>query len=157
MGGLGIANDEILARVFTNPSSYQYSNTAIVKEKITMVHRGGLSTIRQGASDKEIFDTIDTLLNGGQEAQSLVGAAVFETSVIRKLGSPERWFGAYATDVGIKKHHADILGTCPVGSVSGMKNQISARRAPLRTILQNSIIFASDPVELLAELRSRGI
>ena len=156
-GGPGVASGEILARVFTDPASFQLSTGAIVAQKVTSVHGAGLSTIRQGASDQEISETIETLLNGGQEAQSLVGAAVFETSVVRGLGEPERWFGAYATDDGDKEYHVDILGTCPPGSASSMKNQKSARRNELRKILQNSIILVSDPATLLAELRSRGI
>lgn len=155
-GGAGVASGEFLARVFTDPASFQLSTGAIVAQKITSVHGAGLSTIRQGASDQEISETIESLLNGGQETQSLVGAAVFEASAIRGMGEPERWFGAYATDDGNKEHHADILGTCPSGSNTQVKNLKSARRNELRKVLQESMIFASDPIALLAELRSRG-
>lgn len=156
-GGAAVANEEVLARVFTDPASYQYSTSLIVSQKITSVHGAGLSTIRQGASDEEISETINALLKGGQEAQSLVGAAVFETSTVRELGDPDRWFGVYATDDGNKKHHVDILGTCPAGATKSGKGLRSKRRSELRQILQRSIIFQSDPDELLAELRLRGI
>ena len=155
-GGPGVANDEMLARVFTDPASFQLSTGAIVAAKITSVHGAGLSTIRQGASDQEISETIDALLNGGQEAQSLVGAAVFETSAIRELSDSVRWFGAYATDDGDKDHHVDILGTCPVGSGNSVDKLKSRRRSELRKLLLTSMIFQSDPDALLAELRSRG-
>jgi hypothetical protein len=156
-GGDGVTNSEILARVFTDPASYNQSTSTIVSGKITSVHGAGLSTIRQGASDQEIADTINALLSGGQEGQSLIGAAVFETSAIRAFGHPERWFGVYATDDGYKEHHVDVLGTCPNGSKKEIKNLKSARRSELRKMLEASIIFSSDPVELLAELRIRGI
>lgn len=156
-GGEGVADNEILARVFTDPASYNQSTSAIVSGKITSVHGAGLSTIRQGASDQEISDTINALLSGVQEAQSLVGAAVFETSVIRKFSDLERWFSVYATDDGNKEHHVDVLGTCPIGSKNKVKNLKSARRNELRKMLEESLIFESDPSELLAELRTRGI
>lgn len=156
-GGDGVIDSEILARVFTDPASYILSTSTIVSEKITSIHGAGLSTIRQGASDREISDTINRLLSGGKEAQSLVGAAVFETSVIRAFGDPDRWFGVYATDDENKEHHVDVLGTCPTVSKSQDKKLKSARRNELRKMLEESLIFESDPAELLAELRTRGI
>lgn len=156
-GGDGVTGSEVLARVFTDPASYHQSTSTIVSGKITSVHGAGLSTIRQGASDQEISDTINALLNGGQEAQSLIGAAVFKTSVVREVGDPERWFGVYATDDGNKEHHVDVLGTCPTVSKSQDKKLKSARRNELRKMLEESLIFESDPAELLAELRTRGI
>jgi hypothetical protein len=155
-GGDGVANTEILARVFTDPASYNQSTSTIVSAKITSVHSAGLSTIRQGASDQEISDTINTLLSSG-EAQSLVGAAVFETSAIREFGDLDRWFGVYATDDDNKEHHVDVLGTCPTGSNKEIKNLKSARRSELRKMLEECIVFSSDPAELIAELRTRGI
>jgi hypothetical protein len=156
-GGDGVANAEILARVFTDPASYNQSTSTIVSAKITSVYGAGLSTIRQGASDQEITDTINALLSGGVEAQSLVGAAVFETSTIRAFSNPDRWFGVYATDDGDKEHHVDVLGICPAVSKNQFKNLQSARRNELRKMLENSLIRASDPTELIAELRTRGI
>jgi hypothetical protein len=156
-GGDGVSNSEILARVFTSPGSYDDSTSTIISGKITNVYGPGLSTIRQGASDLEISDTINTLLSGGQEAQSLVGASVFEASVIREFSDPDRCFGVYATDDGNKEHHVDILGTCPVVSASQFKKLKSIRRNELRKMLEQSLIRESDPTKLLAELRIRGI
>lgn len=156
-GGEGVADEEILARVFTDPASFNQSTSTIVSGKITSVYSAGLSTIRQGASDQEITDTINTLLNGGQEEQSLIGAAVFQTSAIRALEDQDRWFGVYATDDGLKEHHVDLLGTCQAASKSQLRKLQSTRRNELRKILEQSLIFKSDPKELLAELRSRGI
>lgn len=156
-GGGGVDGSEILARVFTDPASYNQSTSTIVSGKITSVHGPGLSTIRQGASDQEISDTIDALLNGGQEVQSLIGAAVFETSAVRKIGEPERWFGVYATDDGNKEHHVDVLGTCPTISKSQDKKLKSARRNELRKLLEASLIRESDLKGLIAALRTRGI
>jgi hypothetical protein len=156
-GGGGVADNEVLARVFTDPASYNLSTSAMVTAKITSVHGAGLSTIRQGASDREISDTINALLNGAQEAQTLVGAAVFETSIVREIGGPERWFGAYATDDYNKEHHVDILGTCPKISTNQANKMKSARRSELRKVLERGLIRKSDPVELIAELRNRGI
>jgi hypothetical protein len=155
-GGDGVANTEILARVFTDPASYNQSTSTIVSAKITSVHGAGLSTIRQGASDQEINDTINTLLSSS-EIQSLVGAAVFEASAIRDFGDPDQWFGVYATDDDSKEHHVDVLGTCPTGSNKEIKNLKSARRSELRKMLEESLIRESDPTKLLAELRARGI
>lgn len=155
-GGDGVANTEILARVFTDPASYNQSTSTIVSAKITSVHGAGLSTIRQGASDQEIADTINTLLSSG-ESQSLVGAAVFETSVIREFGDLDRWFGVYATDDDNKEYHVDVLGTCPTVSKSQDKKLKSARRNELRKMLEESLIREADPTKLLAELRARGI
>lgn len=156
-GGYGISDSEILARVLTTPGSYDESTSTIVSGKLTSVYGAGLSTIRQGASDEEITDTINTLLSGGAETQSLVGAAVFETSTIRALADPDRWFGVYATDDGSKEHHADVLGTCSAVSKSQFNKLKSPRRNELRKMLEERIIFKSDPAELLAELRARGI
>ena len=155
-GGDGVDDTEILARVFTDPASYSQSTSTIVSAKITSVHSAGLSTIRQGASDQEISDTINTLLSSG-ETQSLVGAAVFTTSAIREFGDLDRWFGVYATDDDNKEHHVDVLGTCPSGSNKEVKNLKSARRSELRKMLEVCIVFSSDPTELIAELRTRGI
>jgi hypothetical protein len=155
-GGEGVIGNEILARVFTDPASYSQSTSTIVSAKITSVHGAGLSTIRQGASDQEITDTINTLLTSG-ETQSLVGAAVFEASAIRDFGDSERWFGVYATDDYNKEHHVDVLGTCPTGSNTEIKKLKSARRNELRKMLEKNIVLSSDPAELLAELRIRGI
>jgi hypothetical protein len=156
-GGDAVTGSEILARVFTDPASYNQSTSTIVSGKITSVHGAGLSTIRQGASDQEISDTINALLSGGQEAQSLIGAAVFETSSIRNFGDEERWFGVYATDDGNKEHHVDILGTCPTVSKSQDKKLKSARRNELRKLLQASLIRESDLEGLIAALRTHGI
>ncbi len=155
-GGAGVAGHEVLARVFTDPASYNSSTSTIVSGKITSVYGPGLSTIRQGASDQEISDTINTLLNGG-ETQSLVGAAVFEASVIRKLSDSDRWFGVYSTDDGDKEHHVDILGTCPSVSKSQFKKLQSVRRNELRKILEAALIREADPANLIAALRTRGI
>jgi hypothetical protein len=155
-GGNGVADNEILARVFTDPASYNQSTSTIVGAKITSVHGAGLSTIRQGASDQEIAATINTLLNSG-ENQSLIGAAVFEASLIREFGELDRWFGVYATDDDNKEHHVDILGTCPAGSNTQVKNLKSARRSELRKKLEANIIYESDPAKLLTKLRNRGI
>lgn len=156
-GGGGVVGSEILARVFTDPASYNQSTSTIVSGKITSVHGAGLSTIREGASDQEISDTINALLNGGQEVQSLIGAAVFETSAIRKFCDPERWFGVYATDDGNKTHHVDVLGTCPRVSQSQGNKLKSARRNELRKLLEASLIRESDIEGLIAALRNHGI
>jgi hypothetical protein len=156
-GGDGVANTEILARVFTDPASYNQSTSTIVAAKITSVHGAGLSTIRQGASDREITDTINTLLSSGQEAQSLVGAAVFKTSAVRNFGDQERWFGVYATDDGNKEHHVDVLGTCHAVSKSQLNRLKSDRRNELRKLLEESLIIESDLESLIAALRNHGI
>ncbi len=156
-GGDGVANTEILARVFTDPASYNQSTSTIVSAKITSVHGAGLSTIRQGASDQEITDTINALLSGGVEAQSLVGAAVFETSTIRAFSNPDRWFGVYATDDRDKEHHVDVLGICPAVSKNQLKNLQSARRNELRKLLEARLIRESDLEDLIAALRAHGI
>jgi hypothetical protein len=155
-GGEGVIGSEILARVFTDPASYSQSTSTIVSGKITSVHGAGLSTIRQGASDQEITDTINTLLSSG-ETQSLVGAAVFKASAIRDFGNPDRWFGVYATDDDNKEHHVDVLGTCPSGSKKEIKNLKSARRSELRKLLEESLIRESDLEGLIAALRTHGI
>ena len=156
-GGVGVSGSEKLARVFTDPTSYTLSASAIVGAKITSVYSAGLSTIRQGASDQEIYDTIATLLSGGEETQTLVGAAVFETSVIREFYGSDRWFGVYATDDGNKQHHADVLGTCPQASKSQLKKLQSRRRNELRKMMEASLIYESDPADLVTALRTCGI
>lgn len=156
-GGDGVTDSEILARVFTDPASYNQSTSTIIGGKITSVHSAGLSTIRQGASDQEISDTISTLLNGGEEVQSLVGAAVFKTSAIRAFGDADRWFGVYATDDGNKEHHADVLGTCAAVSKNQLDKLKSARRNELRKLLEASLIRESDLKGLIAALRTHGI
>ncbi len=156
-GGYGISDNEILARVLTSPGSYDESASTIVSAKLTNVYGPGLSTIRQGASDQEITDTINTLLSGGEEVQALFGAAVFGTSDIRAFTDPDRWFGVYATDDGPKEHHADVLGTCPTVSKSQFRKLQSVRRNELRKLLEASLIRESDLKGLIAALRTRGI
>lgn len=156
-GGDGVTDSEVLARIFTDPASYSQSESAIAARTTTNVYGLGLSTIRQGASDQEITDTINTLLNSGAETQSLVGAAVFETSAIRAFSDPDRWFGVYATDDGTKEHHADVLGTCAAASQSQLRKLQKIRRSSLRKLLEASLIKESDIAGLIAALRTRGI
>jgi hypothetical protein len=156
-GGAGITSDELVARVFTDPASYSTSTDAIVGQSVTCVHSIGLSTIRQGASDEEIMSTIDVLLKQKNEPQNLVGASIVKTEMFRELGNPDRWFGVYATDDGSKEHHADLLGTSPVGSKSQIKNLKSHRRAQLCKVLKQNLLLESEPKVLLEKLRECGI
>ncbi len=156
IGGDGIKSDELVARVFTDPASYIRSTEMIVGGSVTSVYSGGLSIIRQGASDEEILATINVLL-AQHEAQNLVGAAVTVADNFRVLGSPDKWFGVYATDDDNKQHHADLLGTIPSGTTNGINKLKSHRRAELRKVLTQHLVFESDPVILLQRLREIGI
>lgn len=155
-GGDGIKDSELVARVFTDPASYARSTEMIVGSSVTSVHAGGLSVIRQGASDEEILATINNLLSQF-EAQNLVGAAVTVAETFRVLGDPEKWFGVYATDDDAKEHHGDLLGTIPSGTTKGINKLKSHRRAELRKALTEHLVFESNPETLLLRLREIGI
>lgn len=152
---LAVADEEPVARVLTSPG--MYTNDDIITQKLTAAAAGGVSIIRSGASDQEILDTISNLVENQAETQTLVGAVVVQASQIRSLGDAEKWFGVYHTIAPNKASHGDILATTPAGTSSQRKRLHQERRYRLRDVMRNSIVFATEPDELLAALRQAGL
>lgn len=153
VGGVGIPNSELVARVLTSPDDYDESTSTIISGRLTQIYAMGMSVIRQGASDAEISTTVSELLNGGAESRKLFGAVVITAEQLRSYASDDtlRWFGVYATDDRNKVHHADVFGT------TVNKKQQSRRRGRLAEVMAPLIIPASDTSELIARLREAGI
>ena len=149
-----MADIERFARVLTAPDAYEEATSTILTGKLTQIYSMGMSIIRQGASDSEIIDTINSLLTGGNEPRHLVGAIVASVTFIRSFANDEtasRWFGIYATDDRGKRHHGDVLGT----TVS--KSQQQKRRHKLASDMRAFIVEAVDTTELILRLRNAGI
>lgn len=159
-GGEPVGAGDLLARIVTTPAHYDLTTDELLTAKLTSAYSVGLSVIRSGASDGEIMETIDAMLDGQAEGQSLIGAIVVDTKSIREMCSPngDRCFGVYATDAGTKTHHADITGAFPdMGSNSASKKEQSARRRRLRDLMAGKMVRAESPDELLSALRASGI
>lgn len=150
-----VADDEPLARILTAP--WMYDEGQMLTSRLTQVSAGGVSLIRAGATDAEILSTIDNLLNGQADPQTLIGAAVFGAHRIRSLGDPEKFFGIYHTEAPGKVRHADILATRPSGTRSAQKKAEKDRRYLLRDTLIPLIVRADEPAALLTKLRAAGI
>jgi hypothetical protein len=119
-GGDAVDDAEMVARILTSPNAYNLDAACIITERLTVLYSAGLSVLRQGASDEEIIGTIETLLAGGAEPKTLVGAVVMRAGKFRSYASNDnRWFGVYATDDEGKLHHVDVLGTTPVAESKG--------------------------------------
>lgn len=159
-GGDAVSSNDLLARIITSPAHYDLTGSELLTAKLTSLYAVGLSVIRSGATDDEILETIDMMLGGQAEGQSLVGAVIIDAKSIRDMVSDtgDRCFGVYATDAGAKTHHADITGAFPrTGSNSAKKNEQSARRYKLRDVMADRIVRAETPDELLSALRASGI
>jgi hypothetical protein len=129
-----------------------------MQERLMHLYLSGMSVIRQGANDDEIFSTIDELMSGGAEQRKLIGAVVMPTSFVRQFQDPQRWFAAYATDVPGKSHHADLCGTKPTAvSKSQAEKQQRHRRYEFERELRQRIVFADQPALLVEQLRHAGI
>jgi len=156
VGGDGVGDNELLARILTSPTDYDETTSTILTQRLMHLYSLGMSVIRQGANDDEIIGTIDELTNA-DEPRKLVGAVIIPTSMIRAFADPKRWFAAYATDDREKIHHVDLCGTTPDGSNSQVKKISSARRYALRDAMSAHVILAGDAPALLACLRAAGI
>lgn len=157
-GGDGVAGHELIARVMTSPDGYNESEETIIAGKLTQLYAGGLSTVRQGASDDEILATITELMTGGEEQRSLVGAVVMTAEKLRLYANDDdRWFGVYATDDRGKHHHIDVFGTVPAGGTSARERAKRQRRYKLAEDMLPLLVYADEPADLLARLRAAGI
>jgi hypothetical protein len=153
VGGDGIPNTELVARILTSPDDYDETTSTIITGRLTQLYSMGMSVIRQGAPDAEIIRTVNDLLNGGAEVRKLFGAVVITAEQLRSYVSDDalRWFGLYSTDDRDKTHHADVFGT------TVNKKQQSRRRGHLADEMVPLIVTASDTGELIARLRNAGI
>lgn len=158
VGGQGVADEEIVARVVTSPDGYDETEETILTARLTTLYAGGFSIIRQGASDAEVLSTIDELLKGGEDERSLVGAVVMTAGRLRVYANDDdRWFGVYATDDRGKHHHVDVFGTIPAGTKSASDRAQKKRRYALAEDMLPLLLYAREPAALLARLRVAGI
>lgn len=152
VGGPGVANGELVARILTSPDQYDEATSTILTQKLTHLYSLGLSVIRQGASDAEILGTIEELMTKAVEPRNLVGAVIIGVQSLRDyVDGDVRWFGVYATDDRGKVHHVDVLGTKANG------NTQKKRRYRLANDMLQLVVFENEPAELLKKLRSAGI
>ena len=154
LGGDGVANHELIARVLTSPDSYDEPTETIMTQKLTQIYAMGMSVIRQGASNEEIVSTAEDLLTSAAEQRKLIGAIIMTAAQLRAYVNEAdlaRWFGVYATDDRGKAHHGDIFGT----KVS--KGQQQKRRYKLAVDMLPLIVKAETPERLVAALREAGI
>lgn len=150
---------EVVARVLTTPGDYDDTIQDLVSGKLTNCYARGLSLIRTGASDKEVLDTIATLM-AAEDAKGLVGAVVLPAGVIRDVGGrPNHAFCVYDTDTPSgAQHHADVVGTFErEKSKSAWGREQQKRRYALRDEMRKYVVEATTPADLLAELRRAGI
>lgn len=156
-GGVGVSNTERIARILTSDGD-ENNPDSILRSTLSSVYSCGLSTVRQGATDQEILETINLLTDAKNPVKFLVGASLLNVSEARAFNAGNRWFGIYATEDELKTHHADILGTAPPApSNSALRREQSHRRNALRLAMLPNIILSSDPGELIKLLRSHGI
>lgn len=157
-GGDGVDDGEVVVRILTSPNAYNLDTATIITERLTVLYSAGLSVIRQGASNDEIIKTIETLLIGGAEQKSLVGAIVMQAAKFRSYANDDdRWFGVYATDDCGKAHHVDVLGTTPIAESKGaVSREKKARRYKLALDMQPYVVFDSEPERLIEKLRGMG-
>jgi hypothetical protein len=158
VGGGGVHDDELLARILTSPNGYNLTSSTVIRERLQVIYSSGLSIIRAGASDQEILDTISELTSG-DDPKTLVGAVLLTARTVRSYIHDDysQWFGVYATDAGEKVRHADILGTTPnAGSKNARRRMQDDRRYKLADDMNSMILFETDPASLVVKLRQAG-
>lgn len=149
-----VPDDEFVARILTSPGDYDLNLGELLTSKLTSTYASGVSLIRTGASDQEIFHVVSTLMNGAG-VQALVGAIVLQASEIR---CANKLFCVYDTDAPGLTMHADIVGTFDRSmSKSAWKKEESRRRRNLRDRMAPRLVRATSPPQLLVSLRQAGI
>lgn len=150
-----IDSGEVIARILTSPAGYDISTGEILTARLVAAYSSGISVVRQGASDDEIKLTVEQLTSGTAEPNTLVGASILQVGKIRSLGDGTQWFCVYDTDEGVKKHHADIVGTFPTGlNRSQEKKEKSRRRQSLKILFESHVYQAQTLDDLIRAFRA---
>lgn len=154
----GVAPNELIARIFTTPDSYQQDKKEIIWNKLVRAFSDGLSMFRSGCSADEIRTAVERLTTSGAEPTTLAGVTLMAASTVRAVGTPSRWFCVYDTDAAEFSIHADVIGTWPDRTLSKTKTEAEKqiRLRSLRDAFNTSFVPSSSADELIAELRARN-
>lgn len=154
----GVAQDELVARIFTTPDSYRQDKKEIIWNKLVRAFSDGLSMFRSGCSADEIRAAVARLTTSGAEPTTLAGATLIEASMVRAIGTPCRWFCVYDTDAAEFSIHSDIIGTWPDRTLSKTKTELEkqTRLRSLRDAFDTSFVPSTSADELIAQLRARN-
>ena len=152
-----LLGDDQLARIMTTPGTFNETTKEIIWPKLVRVYTDGISCFRPGCTEGQLLAAIKQLMEGGAEPQVLYGAAVLTVGDVRGAGDPDRWFCVHDTEADEFSEHADIIGTRPdAPSKTKLKEIQSSRIRNLRDRMGTKIVQATDPMDLIVQLRAGG-
>jgi hypothetical protein len=154
----GVGDQELVARIFTTPASYDQNTKEVVWNKLVRAFSDGLSMFRSGCSEDQVRDAVERLTRGGAEYNELAGVALVRVENVRKLGLPGRWFCIYDTESSDFSYHTDLLGTRtdPGLSKTKQRSEEQERLRALRDEFTSSFVLSSSVDELITQLRARN-
>lgn len=155
--GTAVANDDLVARIFTTPYSYDLSLSEVLYGRLMRVYSDGLSLFRPGCTEVQLREAVRRLTEGGEEKNELAGVALLPARELRSLGEQSRWFCVYDTDGSEFDVHADLIGTWPDRTLSKSKNK-GEQQIRLRSLSKRFSAFfisSSSVDQLIEELRKR--
>ena len=140
-----VSDEEVLHLIISDPQSLLptgYLNPAIA----TQIDRGGMSTLREKATDDEFIKTIEELRArsaGKGEERFFHGVLVFNTGAVRH-DCGKRFLCVYDTALVDKPNHADVMAPVLEGSKSAKTRAERARiKKVIEIIGQNFVSAAS--------------
>ena len=113
-----ILDNEILHLLITDPTNL-LNGVELDPTLAMQIDRGGLSTLREGASNNEFLLTIQALRARSAEKgdqRFFHGVLTFEAGTVRKIDGG-RFLCIYDTGMADKPHHADLMAP-PVSGAS---------------------------------------
>ena len=154
----GVGGQELIARIFTTPESYNRNTKEVVWDKLVRAFSDGLSMFRSGCSECQIRNAVERLTKGGAEINELAGVALIPVEKVRKLGDPCRWFCVYDTESADFSFHTDLIATRTDHNLSRNKQKLqkNERLRVLRDEFMSYFVSSSSVDDLIYQLRKRN-